>query len=396
MHTRALVVGLLIGAGALPCQPMVQSYARGAKAPAQWTLGTRPLLEIGGGDAVGPAEFSDIVGITRQSDGTIIVADGTSRELRVFDPKGRFRKIAARRGQGPGELPELGPFTSVGDTLVAIDGRRAVHVFAPDGAWLRSLILPAVPRFIVNPVIGALNATDMVLNLSAGSMDDIATFRDDSLWLARISLQDTSVRLLGAQPRPPSYGLGAGGRAIYSLIFAPRPLTAVRDGRVCHGYAMRYEVTCVDSLGRRTLEIRRDIAPRSVHDSARRAYRSRNRLAISRLEGSLRAHRERVAAAAQFATSFPAYSQLLLARTGELWVRAFVTEDGFSGNPWRSNAMPSDWSIYDRQGRWVADCRLPARFAPAEVGADYVLGVSRDDDDMERITLWPLRRGGGA
>jgi hypothetical protein len=392
IHTRALVTGFLVGAGALPCQPVVQSYPRGAKAPAQWTLGTRPLLEIGGADAVGPAEFSDIVGVTRQADGTIIVADGTSRELRVFDPKGRFRKIAARRGQGPGELPNLGPFTSVGDTLVAIDGRQAVHVFAPDGAWFRSLILPAVPRFIVNPVIGALNGTDMVLNLRAGSMDSTATVRYDSIWFARISLRDTSVRLLGAQPLPPAYTLAPGGPATYPLIFAPRPVTAVRDGRVCLGYPTRYEVTCVDSLGRRTLEIRRDIPPRSVHDSARRAYRSRSRLVPARLEGSLRAHRERVAAAAQFAATFPAYSQLMLARTGELWVRAFVTEDGFSANAWRSNAVPSHWSIYDRQGRWVADCRLPARFAPAEAGADYVLGVSRDDDDVERITLWPLRR----
>jgi hypothetical protein len=75
-----------------------------------------------------------------------------------------------------------------------------------------------------------------------------------------------------------------------------------------------------------------------------------------------------------------------------LWVRTFVTADGINTSQWRSNHAPSDWSVYDRTGRWIADCRLPARFAPAEIGADYVIGVSQDNDDVERVTLWPLRR----
>jgi hypothetical protein len=217
MQTLTLVAALLGTAGLLPSQPLVQVYPRGAKAPTQWTVAPRPSLEIGGSNGVGPAEFSGIVGLTRQADGTLIVADGTSRELRIFERDGRFRRAATRRGQGPGELPELDRLTAVGDTLVAIDGRRAVHVFAPDGRWLRS-------------------------------------------------------------------------------------------------------------------------------------------------------------------------------RTGELWVRTYVSEDGFRASVWPTNAVPSDWSIYDRQGRWVADCRLPARFSPVDVGADYVLGVSRDADDVERVSLWNLQR----
>jgi hypothetical protein len=53
---------------------------------------------------------------------------------------------------------------------------------------------------------------------------------------------------------------------------------------------------------------------------------------------------------------------------------------------------PSVWSIYDRDGRWIADCTLPPRFAPAEIGDDCVIGVSRDEDDVERVTLLSLRK----
>ncbi|MGQ0642904.1 MAG: hypothetical protein ACT4P6_19330 [Gemmatimonadaceae bacterium] len=134
-------------------QPVVQSYPRGAQAPAHWRVGPRPTLEIGGQEGVGPAEFSGIVGVTRQNDGTLIVADGTSRELRFFGANGRYLRTATRRGLGPGEIEYLTEFTAVGDTLVVADGRRAVHVFAPDGKWLRSLILPLVQGYIVNPTI---------------------------------------------------------------------------------------------------------------------------------------------------------------------------------------------------------------------------------------------------
>lgn len=390
-RTLGVLAQLLGAASLLPCQAIVHSYPRGAVAPARWAVG-RALVEIGGADGVGPAEFSSIVGAVRQSDGRIIVADGTSRELRIFDANGRHSRTITRQGFGPGELSSLGPFTSVGDTLVAIDGRRAVHLFAPDGTWLRSSVLPTVRGYIVNPVFGAFNGTDMVLNLRAGSIENTASVREDSIWLGRVSLRDSSVRVIAAQPLAPLYSIGPGFPPSYPVVFAAHPLNAVRDGRLCLGVALRYQVICVDSMGRPLFEVRRDIASRSVTDSAKRAFRTRRQLAISRLEGSLRAHRERVAAAAQFAATFPLFSQLFLSRTGELWVRAYVTEDGLGASPLHSNAVPSDWSIYDRPGRWVADCRLPARFAPTDIGVDYVLGVSRDSDDVERVTLLPLRR----
>jgi hypothetical protein len=160
---------------------------------------------------------------------------------------------------------------------------------------------------------------------------------------------------------------------------------------VCLGYSSRYSITCVDSSGRPLLEIRRDIAPRPVTEAAKRAWRERARRESRTVRGSglRRPITEAGLASAQFAATFPAYAQLLLSRSGELWIRHHPT-DGDSRIS--VNTLPSDWSIYDRQGRWIADCRLPPRFALMDAGADYAIGVTRDDDDVERVTVYSLTR----
>jgi hypothetical protein len=379
--------------------PRVVSYSLTDRAPARWSVGAKPLLEIGGIDGVGPTELSGITGVTRQQDGTLVVANAATRELRFFDARGRFSRSATRSGQGPGEIADLTRMLAIDDTLVVVDNRLELHVYAPSGKWLRTVILPPIPNYLVNPAFGLFSAVDVVMPLRGGITESERRNRDntirvDSVWFARVSLRDTSVRVLVGERRPPNYSLTPGrpdGYG-YALGFAPQPLAAAARDRICVGYPERYDVTCADTLGRPLFRIVRATTRRPVTDSARRAFRDAQagRLpdGTSRYEGSLRKHRERVAAAAKFASHYPAYSQVLLSRSGDLWVRAFATEHGVGA----VTRARTTWSIYDRSGRWIAECTLPPRFALMEVGNDYVVGVSRDEDDVERVTLLSLRR----
>lgn len=90
----------------------------------------------------------------------------------------------------------------------------------------------------------------------------------------------------------------------------------------------RYDITCHDSLGRVMFQIRRSVPQGRVTERARQAFRDAQAGIrpdwSSRYAGQLLEHRKRVAAAARFAAVYPAFSQLLLARSGELWVRAFA------------------------------------------------------------------------
>lgn len=43
-------------------------------------------------------------------------------------------------------------------------------------------------------------------------------------------------------------------------------------------------------------------------------------------------------------------------------------------------------------GRLLGTLRLPRNFEVFEIGADYVLGLARDDNDVETVELYRLER----
>jgi hypothetical protein len=49
--------------------------------------------------------------------------------------------------------------------------------------------------------------------------------------------------------------------------------------------------------------------------------------------------------------------------------------------------------VFDRDGAWLGDVTLPAHFQPYDIGADYVLGVARDDDGVQTVVQYALRAG---
>lgn len=88
------------------------------------------VLEIGAVSGEVPYLFDNIVNAVRLSNGTIVVANAGTRELRFFDSSGRFLYAQGRQGEGPGEYRTLtGLWRMGGDTLVAYDrslGRMTV------------------------------------------------------------------------------------------------------------------------------------------------------------------------------------------------------------------------------------------------------------------------------
>jgi hypothetical protein len=56
---------------------------------------------------------------------------------------------------------------------------------------------------------------------------------------------------------------------------------------------------------------------------------------------------------------------------------------------------PRKWEVFDPAGAWLGTLSTPARFSVLEIGRDYVLGVRRDDLDVEHVQVLRLRRGGG-
>jgi hypothetical protein len=81
----------------------------------------------------------------------------------------------------------------------------------------------------------------------------------------------------------------------------------------------------------------------------------------------------------------PAISDLVVDDLGHVWVgeyRAF----------WMKSEAPRSWTVFDPDGRMLGRVPLPSTFVPLHIGPDFVLGVWRDDVDVEHVRVYPLAR----
>jgi hypothetical protein len=76
----------------------------------------------------------------------------------------------------------------------------------------------------------------------------------------------------------------------------------------------------------------------------------------------------------------PAYGDLLVDESGRLWAAEST----------RWPALPSYWTVFDVDGGLLGKVELPNRFRVHAVGSDWVLGVWRDDMDVEFVRLYEL------
>jgi hypothetical protein len=76
----------------------------GAEAQSTWRVGERPTLVIGTVDGPPSSVFQDIRGVMTADDTLVVVADGGSKQLRVFTNVGRAVTAFGSEGDGPREF----------------------------------------------------------------------------------------------------------------------------------------------------------------------------------------------------------------------------------------------------------------------------------------------------
>ena len=92
--------------GQTPKVPVVDNSQPGWSAREAPTLSAEPVLIIGTRDER-PYQLSRVAGAIRLRDGTIVVADGGSLQLRFFDSAGQFIRGTGQRGDGPGDFRSM-------------------------------------------------------------------------------------------------------------------------------------------------------------------------------------------------------------------------------------------------------------------------------------------------
>src|SRR5690606_30646497 len=79
----------------------------------------------------------------------------------------------------------------------------------------------------------------------------------------------------------------------------------------------------------------------------------------------------------------PFFMRALVDRAGNVWLQ----EHGVPGAD-----APPQWVVFESGGRLLGSLQMPERFTPRYIDDQYVLGVSRDEFDVERVQLYPIEK----
>jgi hypothetical protein len=154
---------------------------------------------------------------------------------------------------------------------------------------------------------------------------------------------------------------------------------AVAGGRVFFGNGERYELLRIDPRsGKRDTLRREEAAPPLT--AARRAYFV-DSVAASVPPNRQALVRERYSGAPARRT-MPVFSAILADDRGSLWI----------ARPQERGAKHRAWDNLDGDGRLVRRVSLPANLDVRSIAGGHVIGVVRDEDDVEYIELHRLRQ----
>jgi hypothetical protein len=360
----------------------------------EWRLSTKPV-DIGAGG--GPNyELGRIAGVTRLSDGRLVVADESTLQLRFYDASGRFVKSVGGRGGGPGEfLRQFHAISRLPGDSIAAETQNGATIFSPNGSYVRNVEygrLPGVPPF---PPPGLLawfdNGTAVVRTAPQGeNRPGSATQWVDSSSLFLVDAAGAVVRPLG---KTAAWIFVMDGTRPSPLDLGPTTLHAA-SGRAIHlAFPDEYAIRTYDSNWKLERIVRRAWTPRRLTRTDIDSYVDGWMAMWSKATGAEREAERKTMREEKYPELIPAFSAIVGTSTGELWVR----ESDLSGAPgcWcfaGLSPVPSKWSVFDPAGRWLGDVSMPPRFIPLEIGADYVLGRARDADDFPHAVMYRLEK----
>jgi len=326
-----------------------------------------------------------VLDATRLPDGRIALANAGSSELRIFSADGVHLATWGGVGEGPGEFGAYTPETVSrwpGDSIAGDNMfRRQVQVFDADGNHGRTVTLAdGYQSFLgVMPDGTLLVKPSTVLSGGVFGAAEALVRKDEDFGLL---LPGGELRIsLGAHPGEEWFSSPAAamarphpfGRSTISTIWGDLAVVAPND---------RYELRAYASDASLTKVIRRDHELRAPTQAeldewlaetfADLPEERRTRL-FQQLDGMT---------PVEF---YPAFKALESDPLGYLWVQEYPL-------PGEEDNV---WTVFDPGGRILGFIETPPGLDVFEIGEDYVLGMAMDENDVERVQLWPLDRSPG-
>ncbi len=333
-------------------------------------------------------EYDGVVSVVPLRAGGIVVANGGTTQIRFFDRNGRLVREVGRGGGGPGEYMDIGGVVALpGDTLLVWDGiARRATVLTPAGAYVRAFALEA-------PFEGGGSVTRVVALASGDVLIGFSEVRTTapsasarSFGERLVQFSSTGQRRTGTELRlassdrfvqtvPPEFG----GVAYWDLAFGRTLTVQPTASGVAIGDGTSWEIEVRSSPEYATRSRHRlDRTPALVTPADIAAFRER---ALRGERGASRVIAERMVDEMPFPKSQPAYVRFNTDEHDNLWIEDYLTRRD-------STAV---WYRLSPATRRAVAIRMPPRFEPFAFAEGLVLGVLRDQDDVERVVGFSVR-----
>ncbi len=341
-----------------------------------WRIDPDPVVDLTL-SGTGPAhEFYQSRSMKQRPDGSLMIADGSSREVRVFSATGEFLASFGGRGDGPGEFRSLRGVENAGDTVVAF-GRTRVTVAAPDlsvirtfgvdfftadlhylsgGAMLRETSRPVMP---MDGLTGSVRRMEplVLVDLEGALVDSIGEMRGPELF---------------ALARDGSFVGGAG------LWFGNRSHLDVLGQRILRGASDMMQLQELDMSGGLVRILRIPDYPLDL-TAAERSH------VLDRFPPGSTSVLKTVLEAVPASETRPAYADILVDPSGAIWLELYRGES--------ERDQPQEWLVLDADGTWLGTVGIPDGFSVSDITMDAVLGIWRDELRVEHPQVLRLTRG---
>jgi hypothetical protein len=360
-----------------------------------WKVSAEALLSIGTFQGDSLYQLYQVQGARRLSGGGVAVANAGSGEIRVYDQRGVFVRNLGRRGEGPGEFqrPALAGALR-GDTLVVADMQlRRLTLVHPEAGFVGSARVAEDVGGAVLPQ-GILGDRTVVLGggfywsgstgetLAEGYTRRPTSYRSCSL---EGDLVTDFGEFPGSEFNVQIRSVGGGMAMSARLIpFGKYPMQTVSPGFLHVGSGESWEVRSYRPSGELARIVRLDRELRPVRREDLEAY---VREAVAEATDPAQAQEIRRGIEALPTPDFmPASASLHADHHGYLWVERYRAP----------GEEPAVHDVLDPEGRLVGWVSLPAGLQILEIGPDYVLGLYRDDLEVEYVRVYALEKPGAS
>ena len=360
-------------------------------APA-WRLDTVPTLSIGDASGKNPVLLVEVNGVRLLTDGRIAVASGDAHAVLYFDPQGKLLGRSGRNGAGPGEFRAVHLVGNRGDSLLVWDADldRAT-MLDPQGKVLRTFALASgdsatAPRYGFAPLAIFGDGSLLLAGRSGASTGDRSGLTRDTVPLRRADANGILGRPIVAVPGSEAFVIAT--RKYVSRFerpFGRRTIIATQGVTTLVGTGDMDGVTGYDTTGRMTTRYLIDRPRHLIPDSDINAIGQKQGEQVSQLPSEFAAVLRRVLLETGPPATLPPADQLVIDATGAIWLRDDV-------GPVLRDSIPQRWTVLDSTGAWLGSVTMPRRLEVHQITTDRVVGVWRDENDVEYVRVYRFKR----